>query len=177
LLLGKAVDGGDISDGGLRGVFRAGDAWWPTENLFRRDSDGDYWLVDRRDTVIRAARGPVFTQPIVDMLNDITPVDMEVAFGLKTPAGVIAVAALSVRDGFRIEPGDVTEAMRGLEREQRPDLVYVVDKIPRSSSFRPSASAVQAAGLPKAGPGTWIYNPETESYEVLTASDAEQLLG
>ncbi|MFD4356348.1 AMP-binding protein, partial [Nocardia sp. NPDC058518] len=177
LLLGKAVDGGDISDGGLRGVFQAGDAWWPTENLFRRDSDGDYWLVDRRDTVIHTARGSVFTQPIVDVLNDITPVDMEVAFGLKTPSGTIAAAALSVRHGFRIEPGDVTEAMRGLERSQRPDLVYVVDEIPRSSSFRPSASAVMAAGLPQPGPNTWFYNWDTDAYEVLTASDVERLLG
>ncbi|MGW8650072.1 acyl-CoA synthetase, partial [Nocardia salmonicida] len=117
----------------------------------------------------------VFTQPIVDMLNDITPVDMEVAFGLKTAAGVIAAAALSVRHGFRIEPGDVTEAMRGLEGSQRPDLVYVVDEIPRSASFRPSASAVQAAGLPEAGPGTWIYNRETETYEVLTDAVAAVL--
>ncbi|WP_280205814.1 hypothetical protein, partial [Nocardia cyriacigeorgica] len=42
------------------------------ENLFRRDSDGDYWLVDRTDTVMLTPRGPVFTQPIVDVLNDIT---------------------------------------------------------------------------------------------------------
>lgn len=177
LLLGKAVDGGDISDGGLRGVFRAGDAWWPTENLFRRDGDGDYWLVDRRDTVIRTARGPVFTQPIVDVLNDITPVDLEVAFALPTPSGTLAAAALSVRDGFRIEPGDVTEAMRALDRSQRPDLVYVVEEIPRSTSFRPSASAVQAFGYPKAGPGTWIYNRETDTYEVLTDAAAAELFG
>ncbi|MFD4430014.1 AMP-binding protein [Nocardia sp. NPDC058497] len=177
LLLGKSVDGGDLSDGGLRGVFRAGDAWWPTENLFRRDSDGDYWLVDRRDTVIRTARGPVFTQPIVDVLNDITPVDMEVAYGLKTPSGILAAAALSVRKAFKIEPGDVTEAMRALARDQRPDLVYVVDEIPRSTSFRPSATAVQAAGLPKAGPNTWIYNRETDAYEVLTDIAAAALFG
>ena len=33
-------------DGVLRGVFEPGDAWLETGDLFRRDSDGDYWLVD-----------------------------------------------------------------------------------------------------------------------------------
>ncbi|WP_067793024.1 acyl-CoA synthetase [Nocardia amikacinitolerans] len=177
LLLGRASEGVDISEGGLRGVFTPGDSWMPTENLFRRDSDGDYWLVDRKDTVIHSARGPVFTQPIVDVLNDITAVDMEVAYGLPVGDHCLAVAAVSVRAGFHLEPKDVTEAMRALDTEQRPDLVYVVDDIPRSSSYRPSTRAVQAAGRPEPGPLTWWYHRETENYEVLTETEARALFG
>ncbi|MET8779695.1 acyl-CoA synthetase [Nocardia sp. NPDC004654] len=177
LLLGRASEGVDISEGGLRGVFTAGDSWMPTENLFRRDSDGDYWLVDRKDTVIHTARGPVFGQPIVDVLNDITAVDMEVAYGLPVGDHCLAVAAVSVRVGFHLEPKDVTEAMRALDTEQRPDLVYVVDEIPRSSSYRPSTRAVQAAGRPEPGPLTWWYHRETENYEVLTETEARALFG
>nr|WP_194835425.1 acyl-CoA synthetase [Nocardia sp. XZ_19_369] len=191
LLLGKASDGVDISAGGLRGVFAPGDSWMPTENLFRRDSDGDYWLIDRKDTVIRTPRGPVFGQPIVDVLNDITAVDMEVAYGLEVgerlgtadggAGGVgehcIAVAAISVRKGFRLEPKDVTEALRALDPAQRPDLVYVVEEIPRSSSYRPSTRAVQAAGRPQPGPDTWWYNRASDAYEILTEDDAPTILG
>ncbi|MFD0362231.1 acyl-CoA synthetase [Nocardia sp. GCM10030253] len=177
LLIGKASDGVDLSEGGLRGVFTAGDAWMPTENLFRRDSDGDYWLVDRTDTVIRTPRGPVYTQPIVDTLNDITAVDMEVAYGLPVGDHNLAVAAVSVRKGFRLEPADVTEALQVLDHHQRPDLVYVVAEIPRSSSYRPSTRAVQVAGRPELGPGTWWYNRAAESYEVLSEADARILLG
>ncbi|MGY1875374.1 acyl-CoA synthetase [Nocardia gipuzkoensis] len=177
LLIGKASDGVDLSAGGLRGVFAAGDSWMPTENLFRRDGDGDYWLVDRTDTVIHTRRGPVFGQPIVDVLNDITAVDMEVTFGLNVGDHCLAVAAVSVRDGFRLEPKDVTEAVRELEPDQRPDLVYVVDDIPRSPSFRPSARAVQAAGRPEPGPDTWWYNRASDAYEILTDDQARTLLG
>jgi putative long chain acyl-CoA synthase len=177
LLIGKASDGVDLSDGGLSGVFTAGDAWMPTENLFRRDSDGDYWLVDRTDTVIRTARGPVYTQPIVDALNDITAVDMEVAYGLDAGESCLAVAAVSVRAGFRLEPKDVTKTLQMLDHHQRPDLVYVVDDIPRSSSYRPSTRAVQAAGRPEPGPDTWWYNRASESYEVLTQEGARRLFG
>ncbi|MEU7145722.1 acyl-CoA synthetase [Nocardia sp. NPDC046473] len=177
LMLGKASDGVDISAGGLRGVFAPGDSWMPTENLFRRDSDGDYWLIDRKDTVIRTQRGPVYGQPIVDVLNDITGVDMEVAYGLEVGDHCIAVAAVSVRKGFRLEPKDVTEALRALEPDKRPDLVYVVDEIPRSSSYRPSTRAVQAAGRPTPGPDTWWYNRASDAYEVLTDEDAAKILG
>ncbi|MEV0295360.1 acyl-CoA synthetase [Nocardia sp. NPDC050710] len=177
LLLGRASEGVDISDGGLRGVFTAGDSWMPTENLFRRDSDGDYWLVDRTDTVMKTLRGPVYTKPIVDTLNDITAVDMEVAYGLPAGGHTLAVAAVSVRTGFRLEPKDVTEALRALDPDQRPDLVYVVEGIPRSSTYRPSTRAVQAAGRPEPGHDTWWYNRESDAYEVLTADEAGKLLG
>ena len=40
-----------------RGVFAPADTWVSTEYLFRRDEDGDYWLVDNRGTVIHTARG------------------------------------------------------------------------------------------------------------------------
>ncbi|MGW4849265.1 acyl-CoA synthetase [Nocardia brasiliensis] len=177
LLIGKASEGIDISAGGLRGVFAPGDSWMPTENLFRRDSDGDYWLIDRKDTVIHTARGPVFGQPIVDVLNDVTAIDMEVAYGLDTGKNCIAVAAVCVRKGFRLEPKDVTEALRALDPDQRPDVVYVVDEIPRSSSYRPSTRAVQAAGRPEPGPDTWWYNRTSDAYEILTEEDAAAVLG
>ncbi len=40
-----------------RGVFSAGDTWISTEYLFRRDDDGDYWLMGRRGSMILTARG------------------------------------------------------------------------------------------------------------------------
>ncbi|WP_052280501.1 acyl-CoA synthetase [Nocardia vulneris] len=177
LLIGKASEGIDISAGGLRGVFAPGDSWMPTENLFRRDSDGDYWLIDRTDTVIHTARGPVFGQPIVDVLNDVTAIDMEVAYGLETGKNCIAVAAVCVRKGFRLEPKDVTEALRALDPDQRPDVVHVVAEIPRSASYRPSTRAVQAAGRPEPGPDTWWYNRASDAYEILTEEDAAAVLG
>ncbi|WP_067892595.1 AMP-binding protein [Nocardia vaccinii] len=169
LLIGKASEAVDISQGGLRGVFAPGDAWMPTENLFRRDSDGDYWLMDRRDTVIHTARGPVYAQPIVDALNDISAVDMEVAFGYTAaPGRTLAVAGVSVREGYRLDPKDVTEALRSLDPARRPDLVYLVDEIPRSSTYRPSTRAVEAAFELRSGPTVWYRAPAAESYEPLS---------
>src|SRR5262249_57737922 len=59
-----------------RGVFAPSDTWISTEYLFRRDSDGDYWLVDTRGSVIRTARGPIYEEPITDAISRITVVDL-----------------------------------------------------------------------------------------------------
>ena len=45
----------------LRGVFAKSDAWLPTGDLFRRDGDGDFWLVDHVTGMARTAGGPVPT--------------------------------------------------------------------------------------------------------------------
>ncbi|RJO69307.1 acyl-CoA synthetase [Nocardia panacis] len=171
LLLGRAAEGVDLSAGGLRGVFTAGDSWMPTENLFRRDADGDYWLMDRLDTVILASRGPVFTQPIVDALNDLTPVDMEVAYPLDSADGVLAVAAVSIRHGFQVTGHDLTEGLRDLDPAQRPDLIHLVADIPRSPSYRPVVRATR----PEPGPHAWRYHWDSDSYEPFTVEDAESL--
>ncbi|RMI29944.1 acyl-CoA synthetase [Nocardia stercoris] len=172
LLIGRAAENVDLSAGGLRGVFAPGDAWLPTENLFRRDADGDLWLMDRRDTVVHTARGPVYTQPIVDALNEVTAVDMEVAFGMQVGDRVLAVGVVSVRDGYQLTPQDVTEGLRGLEPGQRPDLVYVVPEIPRSSTYRPSVRAVQAEIVPEPADNVWRYNRVSGAYEPLTPESA-----
>ena len=68
--------------GAMRGVFEPADAWIPTENLFRRDADGDYWLIDHKNTVISTLRGPCITQPIVDAVGDLDQVDSAVVYGV-----------------------------------------------------------------------------------------------
>lgn len=178
MLLGRAPhDVADLSERGLRGVFAAGDAWIPTEYLFRRDSDGDYWLIDHKDAVVKTGRGPVYTQPIVDALNEIAAVDLEVAYGRKVGGRTMAFAAVSLRAGHRLDVAEVTEAMRGLEPAQRPDIVYVVDEIPLSSSFRPDAAGVRASGLPKLGDRTWCYDRPSGSYQVMTEPAAAGMFG
>jgi putative long chain acyl-CoA synthase len=84
----------------------------------------------------------------------------------------LAVGVVSVRDGYQLTPQDVTEGLRGLEPGQRPDLVYVVPEIPRSSTYRPSVRAVQAEIAPEPADNVWRYNRVSGAYEPLTAESA-----
>ena len=76
MLLAKPRSDLDAASVSMRSVFAEGDTWITTDHLFRRDSDGDYWFVDNRITVIQSVRGPVFCQPICDALGGLTVIDL-----------------------------------------------------------------------------------------------------
>jgi len=65
-----------------RGVFSAGDTWISTEYLFRRDEDGDYWLMGRRGSVVVTARGLVYPEAVTDALGFIDGVDLAATYNV-----------------------------------------------------------------------------------------------
>ncbi|MFF0817597.1 AMP-binding protein [Rhodococcus sp. NPDC003318] len=167
LLLGQAT-GHETVDGAMRGVFAAGDAWVPTEHLFRTDVDGDHWLMDDRNAVVCAERGPVHGEPIVDALGTLDQVDLAVVYAVTVAGEQLAVAAVTLRPGTGVTDADLADALGDLEPAQRPDLVHVVPEIPISNSYRPRRSALRAAGLPAPGPRAWYRDGLEGGYRPLT---------
>ena len=151
-----------------RGVFAPGDTWISTEYLFRRDSDGDFWLMGTRASAIRTARGAVFDAPINDTLGLMPAVDLAVTYGVDAGEGRVAVSAVTLRDGAALSAADLSEAMAGLGND-RPDFVHVVPDLTLSASYRPTVGALRNAGIPKAGRHAWYLDPDTNRYKRLTA--------
>lgn len=172
LLLGRRGTRAEAVPGVMRGVFAAGDAWVPTENLFRRDADGDFWLVDHKRTVVAAARGPVFTQPIVDLLGEMPQVDLAVAYGVDAGDHQVAVAAVTVHGGRVPSAAEITAALGQLPIAQCPHIVHVVDRIPLGASYRPRTTELQAAGLPKPSVRSWHLDVATGRYKRFTKAVA-----
>lgn len=168
LLLGRAGVHAEVSGGAIRGIFAAGDAWIPTEHLFRRDSGGDYWLVDHKKTVIATPRGPVFTQPIVDALVSFERIDLAVAYGVEVGGITLAVAAFTLLDGRVPRVAEISDALGALPLESRPDIVHMVADIPLGSSYRPNADTLRASGLPKPGTRAWYLDRSSHQYKRLT---------
>ncbi len=158
VLLAKPRDGLDAASVSMRGVFSEGDTWITTDHLFRRDSDGDYWFVDNRNTVIQSVRGPVFCQPICDALGDITVIELAVVYPVATDAHDIAVAAVTLGKDGLLTAASLTTALGDVPPDQRPAIVHVVDRIPLTPSHRPLSTALQAAGLPTPGERTWYHD-------------------
>jgi putative long chain acyl-CoA synthase len=150
-----------------RGVFAPADTWISTEYLFRRDSDGDYWLVDTRGSVIRTARGAVYGEPITDAISFMPAVDLAVTYGVDVADHQVAVTAVTLCPGAEISAADLSEAVAGLGND-RPDFVHVVPEIKLSASYRPTVGSLREAGIPQAARNAWYLDPETNRYKRLT---------
>lgn len=160
-----------------RGVFAAGDTWISTEYLFYRDDDGDYWLAGRRGSVVHTPRGPVYAEPVTDALGCINGVDLAVTYNVPVGGHEVAVSAVTLLPGASITAADLTEACAKIPIGLGPDIVCVVPEMNLSATYRPTVSALRAAGIPKAGRQVWYFDAESGQYRRLTPAARAELSG
>ena len=142
-----------------RGVFAPADTWVSTEYLFRRDEDGDYWLVDNRGTVLQSPRGVVYASPVNDAVSRLDAVDLAVTYGVDAGGHQLAVTALALRPGGTITSADLSEALADLPVGNPPDIVHVVPEMTLSASCRPThqpAARRRVSPNRRVTPGIWI---------------------
>jgi putative long chain acyl-CoA synthase len=160
-----------------RGVFGPADTWISTEYLFRRDIEGDYWLLGRRGSPVHTERGVVFCDPITDALGLIPAVDLGVTYGVSVDGHQVAVTALTTRPGATITAADLTEAVAAMPFGLGPDIVHVVPELTLSATYRPTVSALRAAGVPKAGRHAWFFDADANQFRRLTGPVRAELSG
>jgi putative long chain acyl-CoA synthase len=160
-----------------RGVFAAGDTWISTEYLFYRDGDGDYWLVGNRGSVVRTARGLVFAEPVTDALGGINGVDLAVTYDVLVRGQQVAVSAVTLLPGATITAADLSEAVAKLPIGLGPDVVHVIPEMTLSATYRPTVSALRAAGIPKSGRHAWYFDADSNQFRRLTPVVRSELSG
>ncbi|KUH97733.1 acyl-CoA synthetase [Mycolicibacterium acapulense] len=153
-----------------RGVFAPADTWVSTEYLFRRDDDGDYWLVDSRGLVIQTDRGCVYSSTVNDAVGCLGAVDLAVTYGVQANGRQLAITALELQPGGSIPSADLTEALADLAVGEPPDIVHVVPGMALSASYRPLVRPLQAEGVPKPSRNAWYLDPDTNRYKRLTVA-------
>lgn len=168
-LLAKARPDMDYSSMVIRGVFEQGDAWVASADLFYKDADGDFWMVDTVHSVVRSAHGPVYTLPISDAVGRLREVGSAVAYGVPDGDHEVAVLAVTVHEGQTLAAEDLDQALSGLPVEKRPALVQIVDVVPQSRWYRPVTTDLRAAGLPTPGESAFGFDSATGRYQRLTA--------
>ena len=168
------------SDGVLRGVFESGDAWLETGDLFRRDGDGDFWLVDHVPTLIRTARGVVPSGPIQDALGNVDSIALTVAYGVPTSDGdsQIPCVAVTLRGDRKLDIAEVERALSDLGDAGIPLVIRVVDEIPLTTWYRPQSGPLRAEGLPEPTkpPSSWYWDPRKGGYRALSKTASQRLL-
>jgi putative long chain acyl-CoA synthase len=160
-----------------RGVFAPADTWISTEYLFYRDSDGDYWLAGRRGSVVETARGLVYAEPVTDALSCINGVDLAVTYNVPVGSRQVAVSAVKLLPGATITPADLTEATARVPIGVGPDIVHVCPDMTLSATYRPTVSALRAAGIPKSRRQAWYFDANSDAFRRLTPAVRTELSG
>ena len=158
-----------------RGVFAPGDTWISTEYVFRRDADGDFWLLGNRHSLIRTARGVVFPSRSPTRSTRISAVDLAVTYDVSVSGRQLAVSALTLLPGATITTADLTEAIANMPVGLAPDIVHVCPKMPFSATYRPTVSALRAAGIPKAARQAWSFDTGSNEFRRLTPAARAEL--
>jgi putative long chain acyl-CoA synthase len=159
-----------------RGVFAPADTWISTEYLFRRDADGDYWLMGRRGSEVHTARGIVYAEPVTDALGLINGVDLAVTYNVPVSDRQVAVSAVTLLPGATITAADLTEAVANMPAGLGPDIVHVCPDLPLSpTTYRPTVSALRAAGIPKARRQAWYFDANSNEFRRLTPAARTEL--
>jgi putative long chain acyl-CoA synthase len=159
-----------------RGVFAPADTWISTEYLFRRDEDGDYWLAGRRGSEVHTSRGMVYAELVTDALGLINGVDLAATYSVSVGTQQVAVSAVALLPGATITAADLTEAVAGMPVGREPDIVHVVADLPLSpTTYRPSVSALRAAGIPKPGRQAWYFDAGSNQFRRLTPGVRSEL--
>ncbi len=158
-----------------RGVFAPADTWVSTEYLFRRDDDGDFWLVDTRRAVIRTERGPVYGAEVNGTVGGVGAVDLAVTYQVDVGGRAVAVTAIALAPGGSVPTADLNEALAALPVGVAPDIVHVVPEMALSASYRPIVSRLRSAGIPKPSRQAWYLDAQTNRFKRLTAAVRDEL--
>jgi putative long chain acyl-CoA synthase len=127
--------------------------------------------------VVRTERGLVFAEAVTDALGCINGVDLAVTYNVPVGDHEVAASAVTLLPGASITAADLTEAFAKIPIGLGPDIVCVVPEMNLSATFRPTVSALRAAGIPKAGRHVWYFDADTNQYRRLTSGIRSQLTG
>jgi putative long chain acyl-CoA synthase len=156
----------------LRDAFVPGDLWFVTGDLFRVDTEGDYWFVDRQHHLIASQREPVASTRIEDALYDVPGVALCIATGRPdpdAPAHELPLAAIQLRPGALLDLPALSRAVATLPEHARPRRLWIVASLPMTDGFRPLKRALTQ--LEQLAPDAPMLRWDTLTQRYVPASD------
>jgi fatty-acyl-CoA synthase len=132
----------------LRDVFAAGDVWYRTGDLMRRDERGFYYFVDRVGETYRWKGENVSTAEVLSALTAVAGVLEGVVYGVAVPgcdgrAGMVALVT-----GPRFDLADFRrEVHERLPAYARPVFLRMVGTLEATGTFKPKKTDLVDAGF------------------------------
>jgi fatty-acyl-CoA synthase len=157
----------------LHDVLKAGDSWYRTGDLMRRDERGFFYFVDRVGETYRWKGENVSTAEVLSALTAAPGVLDGVVYGVAVPGadGRAGMAALVVRAGF--DPAQFRAAVaRSLPSYARPLFLRVLRSIESTGTFKPRKQELIQEGFDPARVRDPLYfdDPRVQGYVPLDAA-------
>ncbi len=165
----------------LHDVFEAGDTWFASGDVLRRDVDGDFFL-DRLGDSFHWKGEVVSTELVANVLRELPGVEFVAVYGvpLSRREGRAGCAALQLRDGARFDARATFAAVTdNLPPAARPVFVRVVETLEMTASFKVVKEGLCSEGAhPRTleGPIFW-YDEQAGAYAPLDIAAYETLGG
>ncbi|HEY5102836.1 MAG TPA: long-chain-acyl-CoA synthetase [Steroidobacteraceae bacterium] len=132
----------------LREVFTAGDAWFRSGDLMRRDAAGFFYFVDRVGDTFRWKGENVSTSEVADVINRCPGVVEAIVYGVTVAGaeGRAGMAALVCDADFDIQHFEQHIA-GSLPEYARPVFLRVLNSIGMTATFKPQKQELVRAGF------------------------------
>jgi fatty-acyl-CoA synthase len=132
----------------LRNVFEAGDSWYRTGDLMRRDERGFYYFVDRVGETYRWKGENVSTAEVLTALTASRGVVEGVVYGVGVPGadGRAGTAALVVNAEFDLAAFRAEVAAR-LPPYARPVFLRILSTLEATGTFKPRKQELMQTGF------------------------------
>jgi len=166
----------------LRNVFARGDAWLVTGGVFRRDADGDYWLVDQVADFLHTRHGVLPSLPIEEAVWELPAVSAAAGYGLRLDGMRSEVPAVTVllRDGATLDLDGLARVVaEKLPPASRPLLVRVATDLPLTAGYRVLKAPLRTRGIAPADLAegrVFAWDAEGERYVALDAAAWDAML-
>ena len=132
----------------LRGVFAAGDAWYRSGDLMRKDAKGFFYFVDRIGDTFRWKGENVSTADVTDVVRSCPGVIDADVYGVSVPGadGKAGMAALVTEAWFDLAAFR-THVSERLPAYARPLFVRLRGALDRTSTFKANKQQLQLDGF------------------------------
>jgi fatty-acyl-CoA synthase len=157
----------------LRNVFKAGDSWYRTGDLMRRDEYGFYYFVDRVGETFRWKGENVSTAEVLTVLTACRGVRDGIVYGVSVPGadGRAGTAALVVDAQFDLSAFRADVALH-LPAYARPVFLRLLSAIDSTGTFKPRKLELINEGFDPARIKDPLYfdDPRAQAYVQLDAA-------
>jgi fatty-acyl-CoA synthase len=158
-------------------LFRAGDRYCRSGDLFRRDASGHYYFVDRLGDTYRYKSENVSTRDVESALGCVEGVDALGVVGVALPNVDGKVGLLLIQAGARFSVAALAARVRALPGPSQPRFLRLCAELPQTASLKLKKRDAARTGVDPAATSDLLYYLRDGRYLPLDVESYRAIVG